>query len=405
MINQLKVIWFGLGGAFAGFHPVETKLWIYISGVLFNIGLLVMNSFISFSFDRDTLWQASVGLSPDIAFNLALLSTTLLAFVALHFISYLGFLASAKVHKQKSLLAGVTRWSVFFTILAVMAVLAMEIYRNYHGSEDIAKSNTQSHMADPTASLDDKYNAQEDSLKSDFKAQISLLQRQIDLVNHWTGKSHSCTRTGCPTKKKGQGTIGAHWKGTLTSFGTETIQQLKTRLNELETAKTYEISVLRTRKNEVMASSVAMFRSDVNRYNRELQLKNRTFKGFVFIAFPAAFVIAFLLSNITYIGIEYLYETGKLERPSVTLSPNGVPISGNGSTPVPMDIDPMNNGKALTEEKVKERFSDRQCAYCGTDIQYKRRDAKTCSDPCRIAYNEWKKGYSVAGVIHNRKRG
>ena len=85
MLNQLKVIWYGLGGAFAGFHPVETKLLLYIAGVLFNTGMLVMNSFISFSFDRDSVWRDSVGLSEGMAFNLALVSTILLAFVALHF--------------------------------------------------------------------------------------------------------------------------------------------------------------------------------------------------------------------------------------------------------------------------------------------------------------------------------
>ena len=69
MFNQSKVIWYGLGGAFDGYHPVESKFWIYVSGVLFNAGLLVMNSFISFSFDRDTVWRDSVGMGETGAFR------------------------------------------------------------------------------------------------------------------------------------------------------------------------------------------------------------------------------------------------------------------------------------------------------------------------------------------------
>lgn len=403
MINQLKIIWFGLGGSFAGYHPVETKLWIYISGVLFNIGLLVMNSFISFSFDRDTLWQASVGLEPGTSFTLALISTTLLAFVALHFISYLGFLASAKVNKREMLLIGVTRWSVFFIIMAVMALLAMEIYRNYHGSEDIAQRNTRSHIDDPTAFLDDKYKMQEDSLKADFKGQIARIEQQINLINHWTGKSHSCTRTGCPTQKRGKGTIGAHWKGTLTSFGSETLSQLRSRLAALEDNKQTEVSLLRDRKSQVMQASLAAFTNDVSRYNRELSLKNRTFKGFVFIAFPAAFIIAFLLSNVTFMGIEYLYETGKLNRPTVTVNRNGS-LQSEDTLSVKTEA-PKADGFKLTDKVIAQRFEDRACAFCGTDISHRRKDAKTCSDNCRIAYNEWKNGYSVAAIIRNRKGG
>ena len=401
MINQLKVIWFGLGGAFAGYHPVETKLWLYISGVLFNVGLLVMNSFISFSFDRDTVWRDSVGLDSEMAFILALVSTIILAFVALHFISYLGFLASAKAHKREKLLVGVTRWSVFFTLVAILAVSAIEIYRNYHGSEDIAESNTEAHISDPTVSIDDKYQSQEEKVIADYKANIELLQQEIDLINRWTGKPHSCTKTTCPTQKKGQGTIGAHWQGTLTAFGSKYLADLKTRRNKLESDKDQEIANIRNRKKTVMASTLSVYQKDVARYEDELNLKNRTFKGFVLIAFPAAFVIAFLLSNITYMGIEYLYETGKLERPNVTVSNNGSVLGVNGSTV--LTHTPSRNGKALTDDLVKLRLSNRECVNCGTDISHKRKDAKTCSDGCRIAYNEWRKGYSVAAVIHGRK--
>ena len=402
MINQIKVIWFGLGGAFSGYHPVETKLWIYISGVLFNVGLLVMNSFISFSFDRDSVWRDSVGLGSATAFNLALVSTILLAFVALHFISYLGFLASAKAHSRKSLLVGVTRWSVFFTLVAILAVSAIEIYRNYHGSEDIAESNTEAHIADPTSSIDDKYTSQEEEVKADYKAQIALVQKEIDHIDKWTGKNHSCTKTNCPTRKKGKGTIGAHWKGTLTAFGVESLDKLKKKREKLEADRENEIAGVRERKATVMASSLASFNQDVSRYNEELNLKNTTFKGFVLIAFPAAFVIAFLLSNITYMGIEYLYETGKLERPNVTISQNGLLLSVDGKNVITPT--PIRNGKPLSEDLVNQRFVNRECVNCGTDISHKRKDAKTCSDGCRISYNEWKKGYSVAAIIKNRSR-
>lgn len=402
MINQIKVIWYGLGGAFSGYHPVETKLWIFISGVLFNIGLLVMNSFISFSFDRDSVWRDSVGLSPSMAFSLALISTILLAFVALHFISYLGFLASAKAHDRKALLVGVTRWSVFFTLIAILAVLSIEIYRNYHGSEDIAESHTEAHIDDPTLSLDDKYTSQEEAVKDDYKAQINLVQKEIDYIDKWTGKAHSCTKTNCPTRKKGKGTIGAHWKGTLTAFGVESLDKLKKKRDKLEAEKANEIAGVRERKKTVMASSIATFNTDVNRYKSELDLKNTTFKGFVLIAFPAAFVIAFLLSNITYMGIEYLYETGKLERPNVTIDANGLVLSVDGKSVITPT--PIRNGKPLSDTLVNERFVNRECVNCGTDISHKRKDAKTCSDGCRISYNEWKKGYSVAAIIKNRSR-
>ena len=396
MLNQLKVIWYGLGGAFAGYHPVETRLWIYISGVLFNIGLLVMNSFISFSFDRDSVWRDSVGLGSSLSFSLALVSTILLAFVALHFISYLGFLASAKAHKRLELLVGVTRWSVFFTLVAVLAVSAIEIYRNYHGSEDIAQSNTLEHIEDPTATLDDKYSEQEENIRQDYKTQIARIQKEIDHIDQWTGKSHSCTKTNCPTRRKGKGTIGAHWKGVLTAFGVESLNQLKTKREKLVSDRKTEIANVRTRKQTVMAASVASFQQDVNRYQEELALKNTTFKGFVLIAFPAAFVIAFLLSNITYLAIEYLYDTGKLQRPVVT--------SRRNESAVYYTATDNRNAKPLTQALVDQRLTQRDCVNCGTDISYKRKDAKTCSDGCRIAYNEWKKGYSVAAVIQNRKR-
>lgn len=396
MINQLKVIWFGLGGAFAGFHPVETKLLLYIAGFLFNVGMLIMNSFISFSFDRDTVWKESVGMEQEPAVNLALVSTFLLAFVALHFISYLAFLASAKAHKRKNLLIGVSRWSVFFTISAVVAVLVIEVYRNYYGSEDIAESNTEQHIGDPTAGLDKQYQSEEDAVKADFKGRIATIQEKVDLINRWTGKKHSCTKTGCPTAKKGSGTIGAHWQGTLTAFGSERLAKLAEQIETLETKRDEEIALVRQRKGQVMTASINAFREDVDRYDTELKLKNKTFKGFVFIAFPAAFVIAFLLSDITYMGIEYLYESGKLERPIVTGFRDGSSVI---KTPTA-----TRHGKPLSQELIDQRFQERKCVNCGVDISHKRRDAKTCSDGCRISYNEWKNGYSVASVIRNRKR-
>ena len=272
----------------------------------------------------------------------------------------------------------------------------IEIYRNYYGSEDIAKSNTVEHVEDPTAALDQTYHSQEEEVKASFKDQIAQVQAEINAINRWTGKSHSCTKTTCPTRKKGKGTIGAHWKGTLTAFGSEQLARLKQKRSDLEAKRDEEIAGVRQRRTTVMQASVSAFNRDVDRYKRELSLKNQTFKGFVFIAFPAAFIIAFLLSDITYMGIEYLYESGRLERPIVTGSRDGSSVMKTATD--------SRHGKALTDSLVEQRFSNRQCVNCGTDIQHKRRDAKTCSDGCRIAYNEWKNGYSVAAAIKNRSR-
>lgn len=395
MFNQFKVIWYGLGGAFAGFHPVETKIPLYIAGFLFSAGVLLMNSFISLSFDRDTVWQESVGLSYDQATVLAVISTVLLAIVAMFFISYLALLASAKAHKRRNLLIGISRWGVFFTLLAVVAVLTIEIYRNYHGSEDIAESHTEQHMVDPTSRLDTKYQSQEESVKEDYTARIGQIQAKIALINRWTGKRHSCTKTGCPTIKKGKGTVGSHWKGTLTAVGSEQLAILEKRIQELEAERNKEVAIVRERRATVLSASVNAFKEDVSRYKAEIQLKNNTFKGFVFIAFPAAFIISFLLSDITYMGMEYLYESGRLERPIVTGFQDGLSVVKTAAV--------TRDGTSLTEEIVDQRFKARQCVNCGTDISHKRRDAKACSDSCRISYNEWKNGYSVA-AIRKRKR-
>lgn len=356
-----------------------------------------MNSFISFSFDRDTIWRDSVGVSTASATNLGLTSTFLLAFVSLHVISYLAFLASAKVHKRKQLLLGVSRWSVFFTMAAMLAVLTIEVYRNYYGSEDIAESNTVVAMANPTAGLDEKYHAQEETVREDYKGRIAKVQETVELINSWTGKKHYCTKTGCPTAKKGKGTIGCHWKGTLTAFGSKQLATLAKRIETLEDERDQEINLVRDRKDQVLTASISSYQQDVDRYNTEISLKNNTFKGFVFIAFPTAFIIAFLLSDITFLGIEYLYETERLERPYVP----EIRLDGKSVRKTPTV---SREGNVLTDKLVQERFKRRECVNCGTDIQHKRKDAKTCSDGCRIAYNEWKSGYSVKDVIANRKR-
>ncbi len=379
MFNQIKVIWYGLGGCFDGYHPVDSKFWLYLAGVLFNAGLLLMNSFISFSFDRDTVWRDSVGLSPTPVFWLALVSTILLAFVALHFISYLAFLFSAKLHKRKEQLIGVTRWGVFFTILAVLAVSTVEIYRNYHGSEDIAESNTASPIDDPTAYLDDKYQGQEDSVSNSYVNQIAEIKAEIVMITSWTGKSHSCTRTSCPTRKQGKGTIGAHWKGTLTAYGSQYLESLKRKKESLEERQLAEIDRIRSRKATVSTSLVGAYRQDVTRYQNELTIKNRTFKGFVFIAFPAAFIIAFLLSEITYIAIEYLYETDRLSRPAVSIDSSGKVVSNHTQATVQTFASNGRKQYAII------------CKGCGKPAIKTRSDARFCSDGCRIAYNYTKK--------------
>lgn len=376
MFNQIKVIWYGLGGCFDGYHPVDSKFWLYLAGVLFNAGMLMMNSFISFSFDRDTVWRDSVGLSPTPAFWLAITSTVLLAFVALHFISYLAFLLSAKLHDREEQLIGVTRWGVFFTVLAVMAVTTVEIYRNYHGSEDIAQSNTEVHIDDPTVNLDVQYQSQEDSVAASYASQIIHVQEEIDVIQHWTGKAHSCTRTPCPTRKQGKGTVGAHWKGTLTAYGSQYLETLREKKQTLENRQVTEVERVRGRKETVSASLIGAYQKDVNRYESELALKNRTFKGFVFIAFPAAFIIAFLLSEITYMAIEYLYETERLSRPAVTVEPSGRIVSGQTSTTV----------QTFTSRKQYAII----CECCGNAAIKTRSDARFCSDPCRVAYNRAK---------------
>ena len=201
----------------------------------------------------------------------------------------------------------------------------------------------------------------------------------MNVINSWTGKAHSCTRTPCPTRKKGNGTVGAHWQGTLTAYGSAYLEDLRNKKGDLEKRQLAEVERVRDRKAMVSSSLISAYHQDVDRYHSELALKNRTFKGFVCIAFPAAFIIAFLLSEITYMGIEYLYETERLERPAVTVETNGSIVSGNSRTTV------------LTNATNGRKQYAIICKNCGQAAIKSRSDAKFCSDPCRIAYNYAKK--------------
>ena len=399
MWNKLSVIWHGMSGHFRGYHAVESRYWLFVIGSIVSLTILWVNSAVSFNFYRFNVLAKAVGLGDQASFIGAVLLTFVLAFAAWVLLSFLAYLLSAKLNKRRSALIGISKSDVFFSLLGVAFLAGLDVYANLNGVEEIVVNSTVQHMEDPTISVDTTFESQRSSLLSRLDNRRNRINQEINQINRWTGKSHSCTKTGCPTKRKGQGTIGAHWKGTLTAFGTQQLNTLKEKLEAIDAQELAEIKRIEERKSSVQTSLLNAYTKDVQRYHTEVGEKNRTLKGFVLIAYPFSFVIEFLLAGITFLALEYLYETGRLERPAITVYQNG---EFDSSTEVVNGL--RNNG--TTKPKRKRRGYEITCKNCGTVATKHHPRAKFCSDECRIEWNENKKGYSVASIRkqHNGQR-
>ena len=299
------------------------------------------------------------------------------------------------MNKRKSALIGISKSDVFFSLLGVVFLAGLDIYANLHGVEEIVQNSTTEHIHDPTLGLDTTFEAQRAALLARMDEKRQIIHKEADIIRKWTGRPHSCTNTGCPTKKKGQGTIGAHWKGTLTAFGSERLTSLKSRLSTLDEQETDELQRLEERKQTVMASAISAYKQDVQRYHTELGAKNRTLKGFVLIAYPFSFIIEFLLAGITFLALEYLYETKRLERPAVTVYQNG---EFDSSTSVINGERYNGTPNGTGKKKAGRKGYEIVCANCKTVTTKHHPRARFCSDECRIEWNEKEKGYSVASI-------
>lgn len=391
MWNKLTVIWHGLSGHFRGYHAIESRYWLYVIGSIVSLTILWVNSSVSFNFYRFNVLIKAIGLGDQISFIGAIILTFILAFAAWVILAFLAYMTSARLNKRKSALIGISKSDVFFSLLGVVFLAGLDIYANLHGVEEIVLNSTSQHIDDPTLGIDTTFEAQRQEILARLDGKRSIAQDEIDLINKWTGKAHSCTKTGCPTKRQEQGTIGAHWKGTLTTFGTSYLTGLKTKLNGLDTQEMAELQRVEERKHTIMTSMLGAYTKDVQRYNTELGEKNRTLKGFVLIAYPFSFIIEFLLAGITFLALEYLFETGDMERPHITVYQNG---EFHSSTEVLNGE--RNNGTG--KKKAPKKGYEIACDQCGTVTTKHHPRARFCSDECRIEWNEAKKGYSVASI-------
>lgn len=391
MWNKLSVIWHGMSGHFRGYHAVESRYWLFVIGSIVSLTILWVNSSVSFNFYRFNVLSKAIGLGGQASFLGAILLTFVLAFAAWVLLAFLAYLLSAKLNRRRSVLIGISKSDVFFSLLGVAFLAGLDVYANLHGVEEIVEQSTVEHVGDPTLGIDTTFETQRTVLLGRLDQRRNVVQNEIDLINQWTGRNHSCTTSGCPTKKQGQGTIGAHWRGTLTAFGSSHLNELKDKLDEIDRQEENELSRLEERKTSVQTSLIGAYRQDVQRYHTELNEKNRTLKGFVLIAYPFSFVIEFLLAGITFLALEYLYETNVLERPSIVVYQNG---EFDSSTEVVNGV--RNNG--TPKSKSGRKGYEIACQNCGTVTTKHHPKARFCSDSCRIEWNENKKGYSVASI-------
>lgn len=381
MWNKLRMIWHGVSGHFQGYHPVESRYWLYVIGSIVSLVILWVNSAVSFNFYRFNVLTKAVGLDGSAAFLGAIALTFILAFAAWVLLAFLAYLASARLNQRRSALVGISTSDVFFSLLGVVFLAGLDVYANLHGVEEIVLNSTQVHMDDPTLDIDTTFESDRQMILARFDSRRQEIRKELDHIDQWTGKPHSCTRTGCPTQRKGNGTIGAHWQGTLTAFGTKVRNDLKQKLETLEAQEQREIARIDTRRSTVQSSLMGAYSNDVDRYQTELQQKNRTLKGFVLIAYPFSFIIEFLLAGITFIGLEYLYATKRLKRPKVSVYANGE----FDSTPQ------VRHGVRHPDtESVQgaKRGYEITCQQCGTVAVKHHPRAKFCSDRCRA---EWHK--------------
>jgi len=373
MWNKLSVIWHGISGHFRGFHPVESRYWLFVIGSLVSLVILLVNSSVSFSFYRFNVLSKAVGLTSFSSFVGAVLLTFVLAFAAWVLLAWLAYLLSAKLNNRKIVLVGISKSDVAFSILGILFLAGLDVFANWQGVEEIAMNSTSEHMADPTLQVDTTFSNERNHTLVRLDQKRETITREIAVINSWTGKNHSCTKTKCPTKARGKGTIGAHWKGTLTAFGSKTLEAHKRDLSALDEKEAEELEKIEKRRTVVSASLVGAYQKDVNRYTTELTEKNRTLKGFVLIAYPFSFVIEFLLAGICFMALEYLYETKRLKRPTVSVYQNG---TFRRSPTVEAD-----------NRKHGDRGYEIECLQCGTVTVKKHPRAKFCSDKCRYEYH------------------
>lgn len=390
MWNKFSIIWHGLSGHFRGYHVVESRYWLYLVGSVVSLTILLINASVSFNFYRFNVLTKAVGLSESSSFIGAILLTLILAVAAWILLSFLAYLFSAKLNHRPSALVGISKSDVFFSLLGVVFLAGLDVYANLHGVEEIVLSSTQTHQQDPTVDIDADFEEQRLATIVRLTKKRQTVEAEITMINQWTGKAHSCTKTACPTKKKGNGTIGAHWKGVLTAFGTGRLTELKQSLAELDQQEQGELQRIDQRKQTVATSLLGRYQKDVQRYHTELGEKNRTLKGFVLLAYPFSFVIEFLLAGITFLALEYLYETQRLERPEVIVYTNG---SFRSSTKVEAYEKPV-----AKKSKAKKRTYEITCQNCGDPATKRHPRARFCSNECRIEWNENEKGYSVASI-------
>ena len=391
MWNKLSVIWHGMSGHFGGYHAVESRYWLFVIGSIVSLTILWVNSSVSFNFYRFNVLGKAIGMNEQSSLIGAVVLTFILAFAAWVLLAFLAYILSARLNRRRSALVGISKSDVFFSLLGIAFLAGLDIYANLNGVEEIVVQSTEVHIDDPTLGIDSKFETQRTELLNRLDQRRTVILDEISLINKWTGQNHSCTKTGCPTQKKGKGTIGVHWKGTLTAFGSSHLNKLKGKLDELDKQEETELARLDERKSSLETSLVGAYQQDVQRYHTELGEKNRTLKGFVLIAYPFSFVIEFLLAGITFLALEYLYETEVLERPVITVYQNG---EFDSSTKVKNGV--RNNG--TSKPKSVRKGYEITCKNCGTVATKHHPKAKFCSDDCRIEWHENKKGYSVASI-------
>ncbi len=268
-------------------------------------------------------------------------------------------------------------------------------------------------MDDPTSGLVASYQAKKDKISARYEKRRVEYQKEIDLINQNTGKQHSCLNTGCYTTVKGNTTYGSHWRGKITPIGSARLAELKKQIMELDRLEKDEIASMDEDKAAVISSSLNAYQEDLQRYTTEIQERSFTLKGYVLIAYPFSFVIEFLLASLTFMAMEYLYETKTLSRPKITTDEHGL-VQGDTNIRViysnrQTDIQPTNsrNTDKRTTDNNRKTKKKRAYEYCQNpfcdkgvnggpkSLEGMRIDAKYCGPACRYKSNESKKGYSV----------
>ena len=398
MWSKLNVVWYGIQGKFKGYLPVENRFWLYLFGVFASFLVLLINGAISFKFYQISVLEQAVGLEPLPAQIGAAFLTFILAAAAWFLLGFLAWLLYCKLNSNKVGLLGISANYVLFALLGLVALVGLDIYANLKGVEDIVEEATVVHTDDPTAGVVSTYQSRLDKVSAKYEQKRKLYAQELQTINSWTGKNHSCTKTGCFTKRVRGGAVqGSHWKGTLTALGSQRLEELKGQLFKLDDQEEKELAALDRDKSNVLNASMGAFNKDVKRYETQIRERNRTLKGYVFIAYIFSFIVEFLICSITFLATEYLYGIGVMDRPEIVVDQKGLYQSSSGI-------------KVVTPSPTPGRANRRTCQNpkCNNgnpvDISHMRSNAKYCSDACRIQGNELKKGYNVNSIKQKRKR-